>query len=63
MGYEAAGLTHKQVTTAITGKNPSDGITDKPYGADEDLVFLYGQLQILADFVYEVKCLDEWEDD
>jgi hypothetical protein len=55
MGYEASELSYKQLAVMQGGK-PNDGITDKPYRADEDLVFLYGSLQVLADFMYEVGC-------
>jgi hypothetical protein len=58
MGYEAAGLSYQQLHTLLTYEGlDHEGITDKPYTASEDLVFLYSQLHILWDFVYEVECL------
>jgi hypothetical protein len=53
IGYEASGLTYKQTPNGWAS-NSANG--DTPYCADEDLVFLYGALQLLADFMYEVGC-------
>jgi hypothetical protein len=61
-GYEAAGLTYKQMSVA-NGGTPNKLVTDNKYTADEDLTFLYGQLQILYDFIYEVRCCFDREGD
>jgi hypothetical protein len=54
--YEAEGLTYSEVTLRTTGQARSE-VSDNPYDASEDLMFLYGAIRDLYEFIFEVRCL------
>lgn len=52
--FEELALTHRTVTWIIAGDVPDD-VSDEPYTADEDLMFQYGMLHTLYDFILTVR--------
>ena len=52
--FEELELTHRTVTWILTDDEP-DAISDEPYTADEDLMFQYGMLHTLYDFIVTVS--------
>lgn len=54
--FEELNLTHRTVTWLLTSDGDiADDVSDMPYIADEDLMFQYGMLHILYEFIFTVR--------
>lgn len=49
------GLSYADMYHAQTGEYPDDSITDKPFEADEDLMFIYERLYAMHSFIFFAK--------
>lgn len=58
IGYEASGLTYKEVTLSMRREDPAD-VHDRKYTASEDLAFLYSALAEISDCIFELECVFE----
>lgn len=55
--FEELGLTHSTVTWLVTlDEDMAETVSDTPYTADEDLMFQYGMLSTIYDFINTVRC-------